>query len=157
MKKIALTQGLFATIDDEDWELVSKHRWHACWEGNTFYAVTKIRRADGSRASIRMHRLLLEARNGLDVDHCDGNGSNNVRANLRIATRSQNMRNCRRHADTASGMKGAYWDKNRRGWFSHIQVDGRLIYLGSFSTPDEAHAAYCAASVRYHGELGRTA
>src|SRR5208282_6916814 len=92
-------------IDDADWPLVKDHVWNAAKgsqrERYVLYAVTHVKTEDGSlckrgypkQKTIRMHRLLLGARPGQQVDHGDGNGLNNRRNNIRIATRSQNGAN----------------------------------------------------------------
>lgn len=92
-----------------------------------------------------------------DVDHINGVRDDNRIANLRIATRSQNLWNSRRHFDNSSGFKGVSFDKNRRQWQAHICVAGKVIHLGRFSTPEEAHAAYLAAALKYFGDFARAA
>jgi hypothetical protein len=88
-----------------------------------------------------------------DVDHIDGNPSNNAIANLREATRSQNHQNKRSRRNTSSGLKGVTWQG--RKWVARIKRDGRNDYLGSFKTAEEAHAAYCAAAKEAYGEFAR--
>ena len=89
------------------------------------------------------------------VDHINGDGLDNRIANLRLATSSQNAANNRRKNPPASGFKGAYKSSTGAGWFSHIYVGGKKIYLGSFSTAEEAHMAYVEAAERHHGEFAR--
>jgi hypothetical protein len=88
-----------------------------------------------------------------DVDHIDGNPSNNAIVNLREATRSQNLQNKRSRSNTSSGLKGVTWQG--RKWVARIKRDGRNDYLGSFKTAEEAHAAYCAAAREAYGEFAR--
>ena len=95
MKKIPLTQGKFALIDDKDFELVSKYKWCACKIYNTFYAVTSVSKPDNRIAKIYMHRLILNPPAGFGVDHRDINGLNNRRYNLRPCNRTQNAQNQR--------------------------------------------------------------
>ena len=78
MKKIALTQGLFATIDDEDFELVSGFKWCAHKNRNVFYARTNVRLPNGNRTTLQMHRVILQAAPGLQADH-----NKNPRSKLR--------------------------------------------------------------------------
>src|ERR1700744_6013821 len=91
---------LYATVDDEDYELVSAYRWRAVRgptdvEGS-YYAHSFKLRKDGPRVPVWMHKLVAAAA-GLDlsneIDHKDRNRLNNVRSNLRPATRNQNMMN----------------------------------------------------------------
>ncbi len=89
-----------------------------------------------------------------DVDHIDGNKSDNRWINLRQATRSQNMCNKGVRCDSKSGLKGISSSKKR--WTASIQVNGKLIYLGSCATPEEAHRLYGDAAQKYHGEFARS-
>jgi hypothetical protein len=84
-----------------------------------------------------------------EIDHINGDRSDNRLCNLRLATRKQNAANVRRHIDTSSGLKGAYYDKRRNRWFSSIA--GK--FLGSFQNAQDAHAAYCAAARDHFGEF----
>ncbi|MBU2859359.1 hypothetical protein HF290_02705 [Acidithiobacillus ferrooxidans] len=119
--------------------------------------MTDIRRENGKRTTLYMHRLIFNAPAGLQVDHRDGNGLNNIRSNLRLATRLENGKNRRMQSNNACGLKGVCQRKDNDKWVATIRVEGRNLHLGTFSTADEAHAAYCAASASYHGEFGRTA
>ncbi|MBN6739850.1 HNH endonuclease [Acidithiobacillus sp. MC6.1] len=158
MKKITLTQGLFCTIDDTDEELISDYKWCARRDaGGHAYAVTGTRKACGLWSTIRMHRLIMDPQPGLEVDHIDGNGLNNCRSNLRIASHSENGRNSHLHKDSASGYKGVSWHRKDRAWRARITVNGEHIFLGNYRSQEEAHEAYCVASARFHGEFGRTA
>jgi hypothetical protein len=85
-----------------------------------------------------------------EIDHIDGDGTNNRWENLREATRAQNNANCRGY--NKCGIKGVY----QRGpsWIAQISPNGgRSIHLGCFRTPEEAHAAYLAAAHKYFGEF----
>ena len=157
MKEIVLSRGLAALIDDEDWSLVSKYKWWAAPAWHTFYAKTDGRRPDGSRFKLRMHRLLLMPPDGLEVDHINGDGLDNRRENLRLATHAENSRNLRMPSTNSSGLKGASWHKAAQKWRSRIIINGQDIHLGLFLTAEAAHAAYCVASAKYHGEFGKTA
>lgn len=92
-----------------------------------------------------------------DIDHIDGDRANNRLSNLRIATRSQNLANTRRHRDNASGFKGVTWVPRVQKWMAQIRVGGRTKYLGYFATPEEAHAAYLEAARQAFGEFARAA
>lgn len=90
------------------------------------------------------------------IDHIDGDPSNNRLKNLREATQSQNNRNSRLRKNSSSGLKGAYFFKRDRCWMSAIKVDGRQLHLGYFDTKQEAHAAYVAAARIAAGQFMRT-
>ena len=158
MKQIPLTRGLFATVDDEDFESLSKHRWFAVSGRGLFYAVRTVR-AGRSKKTIRMHRELLGMPPGLLVcDHRNGNSLDNRRENLRCATVSQNAQNTTSsHNQKRGGFKGV---RHRHGkWSAQYTVPnpaggrGRIRHLGYFATAEEAARAYDAAAVRAYGEF----
>ena len=106
-----------------------------------------------------MHRLILGAPLGADVDHRDGDGLNNTRSNLRLASRSQNMANVTRTVHGASSKyKGITFIARLRlhPWKAQITVGGQHIDLGRWATEEEAARAYDAAAVKYFGEFART-
>lgn len=151
MIEIRLTQGKVALIDDCDSELASL-RWYAAKRGNAFYAVRHKPRELG-HGIVYLHRLVLGATAGLEVDHINGDGLDCRRTNLRLATPSENRRNQRRA--NASGFKGVHWNPSNRGWVASIKVHKKVHHLGTFSDAAEAARAYDAAAIRLHGEFAR--
>ncbi len=89
------------------------------------------------------------------IDHKNGIVDDNRWSNLRAATAAENARNRKRDRDSTSGHKGAYWDKSINRWKGGIRVRGKLIYLGVFDTPEEAHAAYAEAAKKHFGAFAR--
>lgn len=150
MREIPLTRSLVALVDDEDYESLSAYKWHARKDGYRFYAA----RSHGG-STILMHRVLLGAPAGMAADHLSGDGLDNRRANLRLATHAQNIHNRGANKNNTSGYKGV--SLNRGRWAAHINVNGKRKHLGSFSYPQEAHAAYCSAAEKLHGEFARFA
>jgi hypothetical protein len=96
---------------------------------------------------------------GGEIDHIDGNPSNNAIANLRLATSRQQKQNKRVQSNNRIGLKGAYYHACHKGkkWRSQIKVGNTLFFLGYFHTAEEAHAAYGEAALGYFGEFARTA
>lgn len=90
---------------------------------------------------------------GLEVDHMDRNVSNNRRSNLRVATELQNRSNKSRYSNNWSGFKGVHLVKATGKYQARIQVGGKRISLGCFTTPLEAGRAYDQAAKQYHGEF----
>ncbi len=86
------------------------------------------------------------------LDHIDCDRSNNRLKNLRAATPSQNRANSRLRRNSKSGLKGVSFNY---GWRAFITINGIQHRLGRFSTPEEAHAAYCAAAIKHFGEFAR--
>ena len=150
---IPLTRGLVATVDDEDFDLVSHWKWHASDSRRGHrYAITKDP-SDTTRV-IRMHRLILRAPTGLFVDHINGDGLLNVRSNLRLATRAENKRNSVMWKGKGVGhMKGVVWCKRERNWRAAIHVDDKRVHLGIFAEQEAAARAYDSAAVHFYGEF----
>ena len=152
--KIPLTQGRVAIIDEEDWQLVSQYNWYADFTGYTWYALTNVRRADGKKRILRMHRLILGLTDSkIQADHADGDGLNNQRNNLRPCINAENARNSRIQINNTSGYKGVSWHARAGKWMARIVFDGKHRYLGLFHTKEEAYAAYCKAAEELHGEF----
>ena len=153
--QVPLTQGQFALIDEQDADLILPHRWFALRDGHTYYANRKSPTVDGKRTRIHMHRVILDAPVGMDVDHRDGDGLNNTRENLRLCSRSQNMMNQRLKGGT-SQFKGVHWRKKCAKWQARIQINGKRISLGHFIDEIEAARAYDTAARELFGEFSRT-
>ena len=87
-----------------------------------------------------------------EIDHINGDRSNNSPSNLRLCNRTQN--NCNSKQETGeSGLRGAYLDHRSLKWYSKIQFGGQVTYLGTFDTPEEAHEAFKVAAEQLHGEF----
>lgn len=91
------------------------------------------------------------------IDHKNGNKKDNRIGNLRVANHSQNACNRGVRADSASRLKGAYFDHRERCWIARIRAEGKLLNLGRFASAEAAHAAYSQAAVKYFGEFARVA
>lgn len=92
----------------------------------------------------------------LHIDHIDCNKSNNRIANLRQATRSQNLGNARLRKTSTSGFKGVCWHNQQRKWKASIRCDKKVEFLGLYETAKEAHDAYVRAAGRLFKEFART-
>lgn len=153
-RTIPLTQGKFTTVDDEDFERLSKWKWHACQQDRNCYAMRQMRLSNGQYRTILMHRDILNPPPGTDTDHKDHNGLNNRRTNLRIATRAENQHNRRlQKGPKTSRFKGVSWHKACKEWQVQICVGGKHIHLGCFHSEEKAARAYDKAAVKYFGEF----
>lgn len=87
------------------------------------------------------------------IDHKNGNRSDNRWSNLREARDSQNNANSRLRKDNKSGLKGVFWRRDLNKWQAYINCSGKRYHLGYFSTKEEASAAYVEAAQRFFGEF----
>jgi hypothetical protein len=131
VRRIPLGHGLFATVDAEDYEELSKYRWYASRHGRKTYAICLI-----EGMVVYMHRMIMRPRRGYVVDHIDGNGLNNRRCNLRVCTRRQNQGNKRSRGGT-SRFVGV--SRERDKWLARIRYRGKVYHVGLFD--DEVEAA----------------
>jgi HNH endonuclease/AP2 domain len=156
MKEIPLTKGKVALVNDDDHEWLSRYKWYARHNPNgNWYAVRRTsRRADHS--FVWMHRAIMGGPSqGFDIDHRNGNGLDNQRKNLRVATRSQNNANGKLHINNTSCVKGVSWDKARRKWAAEMRANYRTIHLGRFADKEEAIRVRRAAAQALFGEFAR--
>lgn len=153
-KKIPLSQGQFAIVDDEDYQELSQFKWHAYWDKTTksFYAR---RSKPNSRSSvIIMHRVIMNNPNGLQVDHIHHDTLDNRKCNLRTCTASQNMMNRGLFKNNKSGYTGVYLCKKSNKWRAQININKKQTYLGMFSNKHEAARVYNRYCKKHHGEFG---
>lgn len=153
---VPLSNGMEAIIDLDDVPWVSKWCWTVALRKRSIYAY----RLDASthpKKIIYLHRAILSAPADRQVDHINGDGLDNRRCNLRIATVSENRRNQRLRVTSQSGLKGVSWSSERGKWRAQIGHNGKRIALGYFSAKEDAHDAYCEAASKLHGAFGRTA
>lgn len=154
MRKIKLTQGKYAIVDDKDYFNLNKYNWHyAIYGKEKGYA--KRNNPNKTPALLRMHRVIINAKKGQEVDHINGNTLDNRKNNLRIVTRSQNMMNTGLRITNKSGFKGVSWDKRWNNWVANVWKDGKEIYVGCFKNKKEAAKAYNNAAIKHHGEFAR--
>lgn len=146
MKQIPLTQGLFAIVDDEDFERLNTYKWHVSSRGNISYAARKV-----MDKNIYMHREVLGSPNNMVVDHIDGNGLNNSRLNLRSCTQSENIKNSKLSKSNSVGFKGV--SRSGTGYKAQICVNRNKMYLGYFGKAEEAAKAYDKAALEHFGEF----
>lgn len=131
--------GAVITIDDDDLALFSTASWHVKTQGATQYVQGRL-----NKGRVYLHRLLLSPPAGMVVDHIDGNGLNNSRANLRIVTQQQNLWNKRR---SPLGRQQGYYRVTMR-------VDGgRRIHLGLFEDEVTAKQARVYVERRIRGDF----
>jgi hypothetical protein len=153
MKRIQLTHGKITLVDDKSFPYLSQFKWRAKYDQTTgrWYAA----RYEGNKV-IYMHRQLMDAPSGMYVDHRNGNGLDNRKRNLRLATSAQNAWNRDKNKNNTTGFKGVTREKGRSKVRAQIRVHGKHIHLGWYDDPVEAALAYDKAVRRYHGPFGCT-
>lgn len=151
-----LGQDCFVICDWEDYELVRGYLWKATTlqNGGTRYAQAWQYSREDARKRVSMHRLILNADSDSVIDHINGNGLDNRRSNLRIATRQQNSFN-QRGTSTKSPYKGTFFEKSSGLWRASICVNGKKISGGRHQSIIDAAKAYDALAVKHHGEFAR--
>lgn len=150
---VPLTQGYTALIDAADAPFVGQWNWCAIVGKWTVYA-KRVEWRDGKAFSIYLHRALLTVGIGQEVDHRFGNGLDNRRSNLRVATPTQNQQNSNLRKDNTSGVKGVSTRENGK-FQAAIRYGGNKVHLGTFGAIEEASAAYQEASMKHHADFRR--
>lgn len=145
MKSVPLTRGLFALVDDEDYDRVMQFKWFAHGVDARFYAARNIRNADGKRKTQHLHTFLVQPASGLEVLHIDGNNLNCCRrSNLKAGTRLENMQGPKhRYSNNTTGYRGVLPPRKYRPYFeAQIRARGRVVFrMPHFTTAKEAAIA----------------
>ena len=132
---------LLVKLDEEDVKKFPKlHVANVAKKGNPpkFYA--KFRKQ-------YLHRVLLDAPKGVQVDHINGDSLDNRKENLRLCTHNENQQNrVRPNRNNTSGYKGVTWNARYSRWEAKFMRNRKTTWLGSFSTKEAAYAAYLVAT-----------
>jgi len=143
MFSIPLINGGLVLVDD-DCSYLKQYKWYRDHYG---YVVARPHKKD----NLRMHRLIVKADDGQEVDHINRDKLDNRKSNLRLCTRAENNQNRGKFSNNKSGLKGAYAKRGK--YQSTIRYNGKTIYLGTFKTAIEAHKAYLAKAKQLHGKF----
>ena len=158
VRYVPLTHGLYAIVDAEDYEKVSRYKWAALFSqrGDLIYAVRTddtIENGKRRRRTILMHREIMDPPEGMVVDHINHFGLNNRRCNLRTCTQAQNIQNCRPRTDGKSRFIGVFPFHDK--WRATIVCKGKRYYLGLFDDEVEAAKARDRKALELFGEFAR--
>ena len=143
-KTIALTQGYVAIVNDEDYERLSSHSWSVT--RNKLHVYAQRRKSDG-RGVVRMHREVIDAPPGYEVDHINGDTLDNRKENLRLCTKAQHQHNRRNSGTHSSRFKGV--GRHGSKWRAFIERS----HLGVFESEEAAALAYDAEARRRFGSF----
>lgn len=155
MKTLTLATGEQAIVDDEDFPRVSGYRWKRKKEpSGNIYAASSVPHSRGyGQTTVLLHRIILNAPKGMTVDHRDGDGLNNRRENIRLATDQQNIRSFqRKRKGKTSRYRGVWWSKPQRKWIASIMIregDGWIrAFRGEFHDEHQAALAFNEHALR---------
>jgi hypothetical protein len=139
-------------VDDADFDALSTYRWSALRSRYAQRHASADEIRNGSPHKVLMHRQIIKVTDGLEVDHVNGDGLDNRRSNLRVASRAENTRN-------NPGWGGRSLPKgvkvNGRGFSARVMRGGRQYHLGTFQSIPGAALAYAWAAGILHGEFYR--
>ena len=154
MKRIPLTQGQSALVDDADFKRFGHLEWYALKKRSGFYAARKSPRPEGHK-TVYLARAIMGDPPGKIVDHWNNNTLDCRRRNLRACTSLQNIRNRKgRQSNSTTGVRGVTRHTQTRKYVAQIRTLGKHIHLGCFTNKAKAAAAYAAANRALFGAFG---
>lgn len=147
MKTIHLTHGRVTIVDDEDYDTLTRYKWHLSKKGYAAHSLT-------GGGTIYLHRLILgNLTNKQICDHINGNPLDNRKTNLRLCTRAENSRNHKPRVDNKTGYNGVSGPYASKKWRAQVHFEGKRLHLGYYSTPEAAAKAYDAAALKCYQEF----
>lgn len=151
-REITLSTGNVTLVDESEFEWLNQWRWNEA----RGYAM-RIVSTNGKRIGIYMARFILDAPEGMHVDHISGDILDNRRVNLRICTATENSRNSKKRTNGTSQYKGVGLSQRVHGgkWRAQIRIDGKVVILGLSDDEIELAHIYDAAAREHFGPFAR--
>lgn len=142
-------------VDESDFEYLSQFTWHILRTG---YVIRRVYHGYTDKKQnkfdiILMHREIMKAPKGMEVDHINQDPLDNRRSNLRLATHKQNMQNRPMQRNNKSGYVGVAWKKDRNKWRAEVRTNGKSLHLGYFDDLQEAITCRDTRVKELHGEF----
>ncbi|HEV2133395.1 MAG TPA: hypothetical protein VGR47_03960 [Terracidiphilus sp.] len=152
------THGTFVVrVDADDAVRISQHTWHLSVDRNGLYFLSHQKGPEGTLKSVKLHRLIKQCPDNLQVDHAGGY-LDLRKQSLRCATNAENGRNRQKHRHGVSRFKGVTWNRNHRCWIAQLMHNYQRHYLGSFpGTPEGEIMAACAYDAKAKDLFGEFA
>lgn len=150
---IPLTKGYVTTVDQSDYFTLVGFSWYALKVQRRVYAA-RSEKVDGEKRIVLMHRQIMGEPEKRDVDHRDGDGLNNRRENLRVATRQQNLQAFQRKPFRVTSIfRGVSWHAQIGRWRATLKLNRRQISLGCYKDELAAAMAYDKGAKEHFGEF----
>jgi hypothetical protein len=134
-------------MDIEDLPLLEGYLWSDSGKGYPARALHP--------GHLKLHHLIMNAPDGMILDHKNGDRADCRKSNLRVATPHDNARNRGLNKNSKSGYKGVYMRSDSATWRASIRHNGKTINLGSYDDVITAAVAYNNAAIKYHGEFAK--
>jgi hypothetical protein len=138
-------------VDDDDYEVYGHLAWSLDSKG---YAKHLFGEYPNYKMK-KLHRLIMNAPDNMQVDHINGDKLDNRKCNLRLCNNSQNQMNRGKQKNNTSGYIGVTWRSDLRKWRAQLFINKKHIQLGYFDNPVDAALAYNSGAIQYHGEFAR--
>ena len=152
---VEISGGFVVVIDDEDAPMVTQHKWRALPASKVkgrFYVARTSRRDDGRATTEYLHRAIMNAPRGTDVDHINRDTMDNRRCNLRLATRTLNNANTVLRKST-HGFRGVSRDKAT--FSARLRHGGKVIRVGNLASAEDAARKYDELAIAHFGAFAR--
>jgi hypothetical protein len=152
MRKIRVSNGQFAKVDDQDYDFVSQWKWSYS-NGYAMRGISKWKNGkEIFHKGFKMHREILSAPIGMEVDHINGDKLDNRRSNLRIVTSRINSWNRQKlNKNNKTGYRGITFRKQR----GHYVIRVGQKHFGHSKTIEGAIKVYDEVTKHYHKEFAQ--